>query len=153
MITSTQELLEFLPHRAPMVWIDEVGEISEFRSECFVTLKANGLYFSNGVLRRTSLIEFIAQGFGYQAAASALRSGAQPPRAAKAFLASVSKCVLSSTESLKPGDRLRIVLENAKSIGPITLFSGQVIGQNGQEYCSASLKVFSQPESPLGGLQ
>ncbi len=146
MTTSTQELLKFLPHRSPMVWIDDVGDLSESSSECFVTLKADGLYFSNARLRRTSLIEFIAQGFGYQAAARIIRAGDEPPPAGKAYLVSVSKCVMSATDTLKAGDRLRVVLENWKSIGPITLFNGKVLGPSDQELCVADLKVFVQPE-------
>lgn len=144
-MTSTLELLDFLPHRPPMVWIDEVGEAFEAGGECFVTLKADGLYFSGERLRRTSLIEFIAQGFGYLSAARVLRAGAEPPKASKAFLVSVSKCQISPTEALKAGDRLRVVLADSKSLGPITLFYGSVVGPTGEEFCRAHLKVFAEP--------
>jgi predicted hotdog family 3-hydroxylacyl-ACP dehydratase len=144
MMTSTQDLLAYLPHRPPMVWIDEVGETSPSGGECFVTLKSDGLYFSDGILRRTSLIEFLAQGFGYQTVAHKLRAGERPAAVARAFLVSVSKCHLAPTESLKQGDRLRVVFEDIKTVGPITLFNGKIIGTEGQEFCKASLKVFAE---------
>jgi predicted hotdog family 3-hydroxylacyl-ACP dehydratase len=138
------QLLDFLPHRAPAVWIDEVGTVTETRGESFVKLKANAAYMSDGKLRRSSLIEFIAQSFGYQQAAQAVREGRVIEKASKAFLVSVTKCKLSETAALKADDTLKISIEDIHNVGPITLFNSVVTDSRGTEYARASLKVFSQ---------
>lgn len=144
-LTPTSELKEWLPHRAPMVWIDEVGDTSETGGVCFVTLKADGLYFSDGVLRRTSIVEFLAQGFGYIAATHKIRSGHSLSSALKrAFLVAVTQCQLIETAQATPGTRLQITVSDVKQIGPIQLFKGTVATASGQTLGTASLKVFSE---------
>lgn len=142
---NTSELQDSLPHRAPMVWIDEVGETTDTGGECFVTLKPDGLYFSEGQLRSTSCIEFLAQGFGYQASAHIIRSG-QPPASQKqrAFLVAVTQANLHDVSTVKAGDRLLITVGNVKHVGPITLFAGKVTTSTGLLLCDANLKVFSE---------
>ncbi|RYZ63429.1 MAG: hypothetical protein EOP05_23605, partial [Proteobacteria bacterium] len=120
-LIKTSELQDSLPHRAPMVWVDEVGETSELGGESFVTLKGEGLYFSEAGLRPSSLIEFLAQGFGFQAAAHIMRSGLPPAaQKQKAFLVSVTQAnfheVGTEGSHAKPGDRLHIVINNVKHV-------------------------------------
>lgn len=141
----TSELEAWLPHRPPMVWIDEVGETSDSGGNCYVTLKANGLYLTDGSLRATSLIEFLAQGFGFVAAAHKIRLGADSPTAlSKAFLVAVTQCELADTFDVSAGARLEIKISDVKSVGPIQIFKGQVSTAAGRTLCTASLKVFSE---------
>ncbi len=134
-----KDLIEYLPHRAPAVWIDEATP-----DACYVDLKSDAPYMTNGKLRRTSLIEFIAQSFGYQAAARALSQGKAPSKSSKAYLVAVTKCALKDTSALKPGDRLEIAISDVNQIGPITLFNSTVTDPHGTELARASLKVFSE---------
>lgn len=133
------ELLEYLPHRPPAVWIDEATP-----DACYVELKTDAPYMTGGKLRRTSLIEFIAQSFGYQAAAKALASKVKPSKSSKAYLVAVTKCALKDTGELKSGDRLKIVISDINQVGPITLFNSTVTDPHGTELARASLKVFSE---------
>ncbi len=142
---STSELHAFLPHRPPMIWIDEVGSSSADGGTCFVTLKREGLYFSEGVLRPTSLIEFLAQGFGYVAAAHKVRCGfSNVPAVQKAFLVAVTQAHFHDLSGAKPGTRLTVTLSDVKQIGPIQLFKGTVSLDTGAILGTANLKVFSE---------
>jgi 3-hydroxymyristoyl/3-hydroxydecanoyl-(acyl carrier protein) dehydratase len=142
---STAELIDWLPHRPPMVWVDEVGESSENGGECFVTLREDGLYFASHGLRETSPIEFLAQGFGYLAAATSVRSGkTEVPQKQKAFLVSVTQCTLHDLSTVRAGDQLTISVSGVKHVGPITLFNGKVATDSGTLLCEANLKVFSE---------
>ena len=136
---NINELADYLPHRPPAIWIDEVTEEASY-----VVLKKSAPYYSNGVLRPSSLIEFIAQSFGYQSALKILDSGVKPTAASKAFLVAVTKCTLKDTATLKVGERLKITIGDTKVIGPITVISATVTDSNGTEYANASLKVFAE---------
>jgi predicted hotdog family 3-hydroxylacyl-ACP dehydratase len=142
---STSDLKGYLPHRAPMVWIDEVGATTDTGGLAYVTLKPDGLYFSEGVLRPTSIIEFLAQGFGFIAAAHKVRLGNNTaPAVQRAFLVAVTQCQLHDTAAATPNSRLIITVSDVKQLGPIQLFKGQVTTDLGTVLGTASLKVFSE---------
>ena len=65
-----RELEEWIPHRQPMVWIDEVLSADGVQGECLVRLRADALYMGpGGVIRPSSMIEWIAQGYAFVRAA------------------------------------------------------------------------------------
>ncbi len=137
-----------LPHRDPFIWIDEVVDVNLAGGSCAVTLKADAAYFGPAGLRRSSSLEFMAQGFGYiRAAQSAtgLLPGRAPPT--KAFLVSIQDAVFSAESTvLQPaaGTRLLIEASGFREIGPITLFAAKVLDPAGRALVTARLKVFSE---------
>ncbi|MES2856224.1 MAG: hypothetical protein V4692_10195 [Bdellovibrionota bacterium] len=137
------ELYDWLPHRPPMVWVDEVISADGVSGECAVNVKSDALYMSDGFLRPSSAVEFLAQAFGYANAAFAVSSGTTAAAPKKAFLVSVTKCEMS-TELVRPGMRLAVKIFNIKPVGPILLFDGEVVDSNSHVVCRASLKVYSE---------
>ncbi len=141
------DFLETIPHRPPFVWIDEVVSVTAESGVCAVVLKPDALFMSPDGLRRSSYLEFMAQGFGYIRAAQTsigLTPGKAVPK--KAFLVSIQDGVYADTENLRPaaGSRLTVEITGIREVGPITLFSATVRGAEGATLVQARLKVFSE---------
>ena len=141
------EIAQYLPHRPPMVWIDEVLSFSDKAGECRVTLQADGHYMGADGLRATSCLEFIAQAYGFISVCHhlfVLNPHSKP--LSKAFLASIKEAQLPSPEVLKkisPGDELRIAIDGIRALGPITMFTGHV-RRGASLICEAQLKAFRE---------
>ncbi|MBX2994195.1 MAG: hypothetical protein KF681_05225 [Bdellovibrionaceae bacterium] len=138
----TSELSAYLPHRAPMVWIDEVTAYGPEGGEALVHLKPEGLYFSNGELRPSSLIEFMAQGQGFVGACHVRdQNVVQTPK--RAFLVAVTKAEFGDAiPKVRAGDTLRVEVGPSRQLGEIHVFKGSVTTSSGDLLCSAQLKVF-----------
>src|SRR5687768_16243919 len=59
------KLSGFLPHRPPMVWVEEVVEVDETGGLCGLSLEASAPYLTDGKIRRSSYIEWMAQSFAF----------------------------------------------------------------------------------------
>jgi predicted hotdog family 3-hydroxylacyl-ACP dehydratase len=141
-IVPVAELEAWLPHRAPMVWIDDVVSASKDGGECRVKVKSAALYMSEGKPRPSSYIEFIAQAFGFTSARFARSCGESVLTPKKAFLVSVTRCELFS--KVTSPKEVRVLISNVKPVGPIILFDGEVRDENESLLCKASLKVYSE---------
>jgi predicted hotdog family 3-hydroxylacyl-ACP dehydratase len=146
-IIPVKDIEKYLPHRPPMVWIDEVRSFSEKAGECRVRLKAGGLYMDDEGLRPTSCLEFIAQAYGFISVCHhiyILDPNSKP--LSKAFLASIKGAELPAVETLariRPGDELSITISGVRQMGPIVMFNGRV--QTGDLLvCEAQMKVFKE---------
>ena len=62
---STEALQAALPHRKPMVWIRNVLAAGETTGTCQVLLEPGSLEFGENGLRQSTLLEWMAQGFGF----------------------------------------------------------------------------------------
>ncbi len=142
------ELLEWIPHRLPMIWIDSVTHFSEEGGECLVKLKKDEAYMDCEGLRASSLIEFMAQAHAF-ISICANRRDPNNKIPERAFLASIREAILPLNNDLKAlqvGTVLRIQTSGHRKMGSITLFSGQVQveGENEKKFiASAEFKVFS----------
>ena len=146
-VIPVREVEKYLPHRPPMVWIDEVVRFSEKAGECRVTLKADGLYMGAEGLRPTSFLEFVAQAYGFISVCHhvyILDPNSKP--LSKAFLASIKNTELpdrATLAELRPGDTLNITIDGVRQMGPIVIFRGQVHCK-GATLCTAQMKVFKE---------
>jgi predicted hotdog family 3-hydroxylacyl-ACP dehydratase len=142
-----KEIEKYLPHRPPMVWIDEVTSFSERAGECRLKLRADGLYMDENGLRPSSCLEFIAQAYGFISVCHhiyILDPNSKP--LSKAFLASVKDAELPSAAVLREvvvGDELTISISGVRQMGPIVLFNGK-ISRGDLVLCEAQLKVFKE---------
>jgi predicted hotdog family 3-hydroxylacyl-ACP dehydratase len=148
-------LAMWLPHREPMMWIDEVSAFDEQGGEARVLLRADGYYMNSRGLRPSSVVEFIAQTFGFVSVCQGLShsqstqtSDSAPSGLKKAFLAAVRDVNLSVLESgpaVTAGTRLVIRVGNVKQFGPIRSFDGWICTESpSREIARANLKVFSE---------
>ena len=142
-----REIQHYIPHRPPMVWIDEVTDYRADGGECWIEIKEDGLYNSDGGIRAPSCLEFIAQAYGFCWIAYVTRvqnPGAAPMQ--RAFLAAFKDAVFAAPERLaqvKPGDRLVIRISNRRPMGPIAAFKGEVF-HRGEVLARAQMRTFSE---------
>ncbi len=127
---SAREIQHYIPHRPPMVWIDEVIDYSADGGECLVHLKTRSLYLSPRGLRAPSCLEFIAQAYGFCWIAYVTR--VQNPGAApmsRAFLAAFKDARFAAPARLaqvKAGDTLTV-----KNLGPTSDGSDRRVQRSG----------------------
>lgn len=142
---SVEALQASLPHRPPMVWITRVLSANEISGICETVLDPNHPSRSPNGLRQSSLIEFMAQAFGFSHAAILKKTSDQ------AFLASVSQLIyceeeiwMNFQEQLRISQSLTLTTEVSvvRVLGPITLISGEVRYQS-TSLAKGNLKVFS----------
>lgn len=141
------QIMPYSPHRPPMVWIDEVTDYGATGGECLVKIKHDGLYMDPGGLRASACIEFIAQAYGYMSIA--WRVYEQQPNAKplkRAFLAAIkdaTTCGPQTLATVKSGDELRVKISGVRSLGPITMFNGEVV-RGSEVLATAAMKVFCE---------
>jgi len=142
-----QTVEAYLPHRPPMVWIDDVLSYSEKQGHCRIRLKAEGLYMEGDTLRASSCLEFIAQAYGFISVCHhiyIMDPDSKP--LSKAFLASIKDAQLPSPEilsSLRAGTELTIHIDGVRAMGPIVMFRGKIM-QDDRTICEAQMKVFKE---------
>lgn len=143
---KVHDLLSWVPHRAPMIWLDEITDFSETACSARITLKGDGLYMEPGGLRLSSCLEFIAQSYGYGSACFKLqRDGSEAKPVLRGFLASfkdVQFAPLSQFQGLKAGQTLSIHVTGIRQKSSITLLHGTV-NVDGAQLCQADLKIFT----------
>ena len=145
--TPVSSLLEWLPHRPPFVWVDDVISFSEAGGECATTLKKDAAYMSPEGFRPSALIEMCAQSYGYIMAAHQTSKGhSTHGPLKKAYLTSLKDAVLPDCSSLKPGETLRIHVDSIRAVGTITLLRGQIF-RGSALFSEVQLRVFSEEES------
>jgi predicted hotdog family 3-hydroxylacyl-ACP dehydratase len=143
---STLTLQEMLPHRPPMVWIDQVESVDESGGTCKVLLKKNGLQCSPEGLRQSTLVEWLAQGAGF-AQASVVKNSVK-----NAYLVSVNQLEYCDHETwLRFQEKLTrlnelpitIHIKIVRALGPVTLFSGEIF-ENETLLGKGTFKTFSE---------
>lgn len=137
-------LSEALPHRAPMLWVDEVLWINDTQGECRVRLKP-GKHFldANGAVRISSLIEWTAQSYGFVKACQVLSRGGNANPYEQNYLAAFNDFSFQENAAsvLQDSSEALVRIEILKELGPLTLIEGQVVAQ-GEVLASGRLKVY-----------
>jgi predicted hotdog family 3-hydroxylacyl-ACP dehydratase len=135
---KSTELVDWIPHRPPMVWIDEVVEISPDSAVC----RANVLpqCFSDGKFRPSTYIEWMAQAFAFSEVARGLQS---IPKLKNAFLVGITKAEFEEFPITEKSFLVRV--KKTRELPPLLLFDGSVEKPTGQVIARASIKVFAEP--------
>lgn len=138
-------LLDYLPHRPPMVWISRVSKVGKdykgLSGSCLVDLDRLALYVSNGQeLRGSSAIEFTAQGFGYlKAAYQVIHQFSDMP--SRTYLTGVRSCRTQFEGlDLSKVHQLEVRLSVLRELLPVTYVRGEVY-VNGTEQCLAEAEI------------
>jgi 3-hydroxyacyl-[acyl-carrier-protein] dehydratase len=137
------DLQEFLPHRQPMIWVDQVIEVGEARGACLTFLRRDQNYFSSQGFRRSAYFEMMAQSYGYVRACQAVFQIAGQRSVPKvAFLAQIRKGRILA--DLPPqADNLTITVELTKELGPLALVQAKVYWQE-LVLARAELKLYAE---------
>lgn len=144
-----RELESWIPHRLPMVWIDEVVSADGAGGECRVVLRADGHCMGpGGVVRPSSLIEWIAQGYAFvRAAQSKLQLINADMKPKRAFLVAITNArfeYLKTPGVLEGAKTLRVRVRNERDFGPLSLVEGSVLAETGEILATAKIKVYAE---------
>lgn len=141
-----EEIYQFVPHRPPMVWVDEIVSFSDHSGACAIHIKSDGHYMGTDGLRPSSCLEFIAQAYGYCSVAYKYSQNPNTSPLKRAFLAAFKDVELPDAATLKRitgGTSVIARFSGVRQIGPITMLDGEVV-HDGAVICRANLKVFCE---------
>ncbi|MGE4133650.1 MAG: hypothetical protein AB7F86_18580 [Bdellovibrionales bacterium] len=145
-VKTVQEVLPLVPHRPPMVWIDEIVAVEADSGECRVRMSEDRHFWGRQGLRPSACLEFIAQAYGFCSVAYGLAQRPDKPPLKRAFLAAFKDVDFASDaafDKVVSGEDLRVLIGGVRQIGPITMFSGRVLHKE-TELCHGQMKVFSE---------
>jgi predicted hotdog family 3-hydroxylacyl-ACP dehydratase len=131
-----------LPHRAPMIWIDEVLSGSHEGGVCRVRPQRQALYRdADGSFLKYAGLEWIAQAFGYSRALHEAETNPELTTAKNAFLVGIRTTLMRPV----PSDEESLLIETKlfKELPPLALVDGIVRSElTGEEYVRVQLKLF-----------
>ena len=144
---AVRDLIRYMPHRPPMVWIDRVREFSKVNGICLVDIRRDALYMGPSGLRASSCLEFVAQSFGFIWTCYVTRTlnPAAPPMT-KALLVSFKDAHFAGAEIFRrvtEGEELSVVIENVRAVGPITAFRG-VVSHRDDQLCEVQMRTYCE---------
>jgi hypothetical protein len=151
-----------LPHRPPMVWLDEVLSAGASGGTCGVTLRPGGLYTVAGAPDRCltfAPVEWMAQAYGYARAcyemiqeemiqdemARTQRTSASSEAPGsfglrRAFLVGVSE--LELPRRVPAAGRLLVEARLTREMAPLALVDGSLRTEDGELLAAAKLKLY-----------
>lgn len=140
--TKVEALRAALPHRPPMIWIDDVLTGSKEGGICRVIPKIDSLYRDErGLFLKYAGIEWIAQSFGYSRAVWELQQNPDASEPAKAFLVGIRTMLMNKI----PADCGNLLVETKlfRELPPLVLVDGIVRSEStGEEFIKVQLKLF-----------
>lgn len=143
---KTSEFAVWVPHRPPMVWIDEVVNASKERGECLVRCKQEALYRHNGHIPPVSCIEFVAQAFAFVRSCYLIEGGyASKAEAHEALLVGVKNAKFLFEEGDAEVDQateLHVIVDQFREFGPIIMVRGEVRLASGRTLMKGNLRVY-----------
>lgn len=141
-----EQFADCVPHRPPMVWIDEVLSATSEGGECRVLTNPNALYFKNGRIEPLSCIEWIAQCFAFVRSALLIEAGLRDThKAAEAFLVGIRNADLlidPDDAEFQTAKELRVHVSRFREFGPIIMVDGEVRLLSGRVVMQANLRVY-----------
>lgn len=122
MTAARRPAVDFVPHRPPMLCLDEVGEDSATSVECFVTIRPDFIFLDDDGVRPLAMIELVAQACAVHLGLQARREGRSPR------VGMVIGC--READFLAPrlalGDELTVTVHRAPDKLEATAFTGEV---------------------------
>jgi predicted hotdog family 3-hydroxylacyl-ACP dehydratase len=143
------QLSTFLPHRAPFVWVSEVISISNGvdgpSGVCRVRLSEGSAFLGrDGKPRASSVVEWIAQAYGFVKACHHLSGNSETRPSERAFLVGINDCEVNLAGAEQETSLLVEVFER-RVFHPAYLLDGVVQSECGtREFGRARIKVFSE---------
>lgn len=135
-----ETLEHVLPHRRPMIWVSEVLESDAEGGICLINTNKNENYFSSDGLRRSSLIEIIAQSFGYLM--GHFKNSTKPLD--KAFLVGIEDFQFIEFD-LWPSENLVVKVKIKRVVGQVSFVEGSVSTELSKEvYGEGLIKLYSE---------
>ena len=143
---STVELQPYVPHRPPMIWVDEITDVTETGGVGVTYVKEGELYLSKGAVRPSVYIELVAQTYAFIQSVRLKQSGIDKVDR-RALLVAVKDFGMTKNKPITAGAELKIEVTRGREIGPVTVVQGKVTC-NGETLASGELKVFVADNPP-----
>lgn len=135
---------DFVPHRPPMLLLDEVGEDTATSVTCYATLRPDCVFLEGDHARPMVAIELVAQASAVYLGLKAIREG-RPPRTG--VLVGCREAELFAPR-LTVGDVLTVKLERLFDEPEVSAFDGEVT-RGGEVIARVSLSVVDgDPAAP-----
>ena len=123
---TERRLEDFLPHRPPMLLIDEIVEVSNDHAICRAAIKPDCVFLQGGVVHASAMIEVMAQ--CCVVVASERSAGGERPRLG--FIVSCRE-VDFAVDSFAVGDELVVTAKRVHGQHQLAVFACSVV-QNDQ---------------------
>jgi len=134
-------LTELVPHRAPMLLLDEVSSYDDISVECLVVLRDDSPFVERGRVRATLALEYLAQSI---AVWSGLQGRARGEPVRIGYLVG-SRELAFAVDHFRVGDELRLRASRLGGDSTLGAFACSVV-RGGDTLASGTLNVYS--ESP-----
>ncbi|MEO7732937.1 MAG: hypothetical protein ABIY55_18375 [Kofleriaceae bacterium] len=114
---------DYLPHRPPMLLIDEIVEVGALRAVCRTTIHPDCVFAIDGVVHPSAMIEFIAQACAIFVGVRGERDG-DPPR-----LGLIMACreITFAVDRFEIGDELTLEVTKVFGQKQLAAFTGTVL--------------------------
>lgn len=135
---------KFLPHDGSAIWVDRILRTEKNSGVTETTLKATGKYFVNGRLSESSLIEFMAQSYGYTLALNDILNIQNMKTVTTTLIAEVknSQFNFENFEKLpQPGDTIQIETVQTHDFGALKVVEGKVL-YNNKNLATLNMKLY-----------
>jgi predicted hotdog family 3-hydroxylacyl-ACP dehydratase len=148
---STSSLEKWIPHRPPMVWVDQVLSLTEEGGTARVNLdQKDSHFFGEKGLRESSFVEFLAQAYAFTRVCQSLLSAERGSETtdkplAKAFLVGIRDLEILPG-NLPSSGYLIVRVRTVKELSGVIVFGGSVETSAGLRLASGTLKVYSEAQ-------
>ena len=136
---------DYLPHRPPMLLLDDVVEVSDRRAVCRATIHPDCVFAIDGVVHPSAMIEACAQACAVFAGVTAGRAGGAP----RLGLLVACREVHFAVDSFAVGDELTVTATREIAQPQLTAFTGTVV-RDGVVCVTVELSV-ADAATPDGG--
>jgi predicted hotdog family 3-hydroxylacyl-ACP dehydratase len=135
------QIRAILPHRPPMVWIDDILSGTHEGGICRTIPVKESLYLSDGTFLKYTGIELIAQAFGFSRGVYELSKNAGANEPARAFLVGIR--TFSMAKIPAGVGSLLVETKLFRELPPLLLVDGTVRSEaTGEEFMKVQLKLF-----------
>jgi len=114
---------DYLPHRPPMLLIDDIVEVSDLRAVCRTTIHPDCVFAVHGVVHPSAMIEIVAQACAIYVGVLSARDG-DPPRTG---LIMSCREISFAVDSFAVGDELTITANKVFGQHQLAAFTGTVV--------------------------
>jgi predicted hotdog family 3-hydroxylacyl-ACP dehydratase len=120
---------DYIPHRPPMLLIDDIVEVTEDRAVCRSTIHPDCVFARDGMVHPSAMIEFVAQACAVWVGVTNSREGTAPQLG---FIVACREVDLA-VNSFAVGDELTITATKVLGQDQLAAFTGTVT--RGDELC------------------
>jgi predicted hotdog family 3-hydroxylacyl-ACP dehydratase len=144
---DVSELEPFLPHRGPMVWVHQIRQVDSRGGEALIYLDSKAHCMDREKLRPSSVIEWIAQTYGFVSACQRLQSwdGSSTVKISHAYLASFKNLLFLEKfdPSVHAEKSLVVAVQTLRDLKPFMTFYGEVKTLTGKKIATGEITVYS----------